>query len=292
MMVGTAVSMLGLVLISLFPEFAISHNGNDAGAWQGIFIDRTSAAKCLVFLLSPALAAKGRPFGHARLSYIALLMLLIVKAHAATSIVVLATFGIAMFLRSCLRKLDLPLALIACCFMIITAIALSITIGDSLLPSILGFLGKDTTLTGRTEIWDVVTTSILKRPLLGYGFYAFWLGFKGESGNVLQATNWMFGYAHNGILEIFLQLGLAGVVIFLTTFLQAVRNAWICVRNGVATEVEWYIGLIILTVLYNLDESTVVWPNELLSILYVVACCGLAKAARESRRDTMLGTVQ
>ena len=31
-----------------------------------------------------------------------------------------------------------------------------------------------------------------------------------------------------------------------------------------------------LTLLYNVDESTVLWPNDLLSILYLVACSGLA----------------
>jgi hypothetical protein len=34
-----------------------------------------------------------------------------------------------------------------------------------------------------------------------------------------------------------------------------------------------------LTLLYNVDEGTVLFPNDLLSILYVVACAGLALAA-------------
>ena len=64
---------------------------------------------------------------------------------------------------------------------------------------------------------------------------------------------------------------------------QAMRNAWFCLRNGCSTGVEWYIGLIALTIFYNIDECTVLWPIDLLSILYVVACCGLAKAARQTR---------
>jgi O-antigen ligase len=95
----------------------------------------------------------------------------------------------------------------------------------------------------------------------------------------MVSINWVFGYAHNGILEICLQLGLVGVAVFFVTLFQAIRNAWFCLRNGCPPGVEWYIGLIALTIMYNIDECSILLPNDLLSILYVVACCGLAKAA-------------
>ena len=73
-------------------------------------------------------------------------------------------------------------------------------------------------------IWSFVPESIAKRPLLGYGFYAFWLGMKGESARLIVGTHWIFGYAHNGILEIWLQLGLVGVVVFFITLFQAIEE--------------------------------------------------------------------
>jgi hypothetical protein len=33
--------------------------------------------------------------------------------------------------------------------------------------------------------------------------------------------------------------------------------------------------------MYNIDESTVLWPIDLSSVLYIVACCGLAMAVRQ-----------
>jgi len=91
----------------------------------------------------------------------------------------------------------------------------------------------------------------------------------------------MFGYAHNGILEICLQLGFVGTALFFVTLVQGIGNSWFCVRNGCPQAVEWYIGIIALTLVYNIDESTVLWPIDILSLMYVVACCGLSKAARE-----------
>ena len=49
-------------------------------------------------------------------------------------------------------------------------------------------------------------------------------------------------------------------------------------------------GLIALTVMYNIDESTVLWPNELLTMLYIVACCGLA-AARKIKLQKPIGAM-
>jgi O-antigen ligase len=115
------------------------------------------------------------------------------------------------------------------------------------------------------------------------------LGLKGESGRVIYALNWTFGYAHNGLLEIFLQLGLTGVAVFFLTLLKAVKDAWFCFRRDRTGHYDWYLGLIVLTIFYNIDEVTVLLPNDLLSILYVVACCGLAVAVRQIKQDKFLG---
>ena len=166
--------------------------------------------------------------------------------------------------------------------------AVIISAGVVLWPVLLTALGRNDSLSGRTVIWGFVARSIAKRPLLGYGFYSFWLGMKGESARLIVGTNWTFGYAHNGVLEIWLQLGLVGVVMFFITLLQATRDAWFCLRRDCTPGVQWYIGLIVLTMLYNVDESTVFWPIDLLTILYLVACAGLATTARQIRQREAL----
>jgi O-antigen ligase len=125
--------------------------------------------------------------------------------------------------------------------------------------------------------------SIAKAPLLGYGFSAFWNGMHGESANVIAAAHWFFGYAHNGFLEIILQVGLVGFTLFLGTFFIACKNAWFCFKYQRTVGAEWYFSMLVLVVLYNIDEETVMWANDLLSILYIVACCGLAVEARRIR---------
>lgn len=74
---------------------------------------------------------------------------------------------------------------------------------------ILELLGRDETLTTRTEKWEVLL-SMVKDPILGYGWEGFWLG---ERQRVAHEKIGLMGNAHNGYLEMYLNLGLAGLFI-------------------------------------------------------------------------------
>jgi O-antigen ligase len=282
MMVGSSVCVLSLITVFFLPRFGLTYSARDMGAWHGVFGDRTSAGKCMVFLLSPAIIFRRRRFSYRLIVYIALVFLMIFMARSATGRVILCLYVALMAMISFLGRFGRRSSLlIGGAFL--AAAALITYVGLAYLPLLFEGLGRNATLSGRTAIWTLVLRSIAKRPLLGYGFYSFWQGLKGESANTIVGAHWVFGYAHNGILEICLQLGLVGTALVFLTLFQAMRNAWFCLRNGCPPGVEWYIGIIALTIMYNIDESTVLWPVDLLSILYVVACCGLAKAARQLR---------
>ena len=278
-MTGCALAAINLVMVSLFPRYGVVHLLRDYGSWNGIFIDRTSCAKCLVFLLSAAVSFTEPRFPPWRIAYIAILLVLILKAHAVTALLVLAIYAGSLGFLALRRRMEPRTARFVAAVSAALLFAAA-TLGPIVLPALLALFGRDMTFTGRTGVWLVLLQSLGKHPLLGYGFYAFWQGLQGESAVAILTLHWVFGYAHNGILEIALQLGLVGVALFFLTLAQAARNGWRCLRAGRAREVDWYIGLLILTCLYNVDEATVVWPNELLSIFYIMACCGLAQAAR------------
>jgi exopolysaccharide production protein ExoQ len=140
-------------------------------------------------------------------------------------------------------------------------------------------LGKDMTLTGRTNIWSAVLDSIVKRPLLGYGYQAFWLGMEGESYRVILVVSWMLAQAQNGFLDIMLENGAAGLAIVLLVFGFAFRDAVVCLLrsrdHGQLRAVEWYLVIVILTLVYNLDESFLFDPKHLGSLIFLFACIGL-----------------
>jgi len=279
-MTGASICVLSLITVFLFPQSSIMRSARDGVAWIGVFHDRTTAGKCMLYLLSPAIIFRRQSLRYRHVIYILIMSCMVVAAHAATARILLLLYvawmtAIAVSGRFGRRSLLLMAGIFLVAGVLIAAA------GVQLLPQVLGVLGRNATLSGRTEIWSLVLGSIAKRPLLGYGYYAFWQGLKGESANLIVGTHWVFGYAHNGIMEICLQLGLVGTALFLATLFQAMGNAWFCLRNGCPPGVQWYIGLIALTLFYNIDESTVLWPIDLVSIIYIVACCGLATAVRQ-----------
>ena len=121
--------------------------------------------------------------------------------------------------------------------------------------------------------------SVLRRPLGGYGFDAFWSMLNGEATRVFSATGWVVTSAHSGFLNVALELGLVGLALVGLTLLQACRYASAAFTPGHSGYVDWCIGIVFLTIVYNLDERTLMAPQYLPWILYILACVGLRKAA-------------
>lgn len=86
-------------------------------------------------------------------------------------------------------------------------------------------LGRDITLTGRTDLWQELIR-MSRKPILGYGFNSFWLG--GRLAHLHSKHWWTPTQAHNAFLETYLNGGLVGVIlitlVFLSTFQRTVRK--------------------------------------------------------------------
>lgn len=84
---------------------------------------------------------------------------------------------------------------------------------------------KDPTLTGRTYLWDRGMDLVRERPMLGYGFQAFW-----HHGNTEAEGLWRYagiksrtGFSfHNTFIEILVQLGWVGLVALMSVVAIAV----------------------------------------------------------------------
>jgi len=99
----------------------------------------------------------------------------------------------------------------------IVTFALFFSSGGAVLES----LGRNATLTGRTEIWHVVL-GLVNNPIIGSGFESFWLG-----ENLMKTWNlyWFhLNEAHNGYIELFLNLGWIGILIFAAVMVTGYRD--------------------------------------------------------------------
>jgi len=277
---GTVIAVLNLMLIVIVPR--VGTIIQDGTRWRGLFPASTGMAQCLAFLLTPALIPAYGRWTWKRIAYIGVLSFSILMTHTATAPVALLLYVILMLSLGFLRRLDGRALLAFVIALVVPLGTVLIAFQAQIADFALTILGRDPTLTGRTTIWKLLTYPIAMHPLLGYGFYAFWLGRKGASANVLAAAHWDFGFAHNGYLEIVLQLGFVGLAFFAITYFDALRYARLATTKRTNSGIDWYVGLLMMVLVYNLDEAAVLWPNDLLSILYIVACAGLMRAAIET----------
>ncbi len=85
-------------------------------------------------------------------------------------------------------------------------------------------LGRQSNLTGRTEIWAAVIP-VCPNPLVGAGFETFWLGPRLDMVYENLSKYMHVNEAHNGYVEVYLNLGFVGVGLIITIFFSGYRRA-------------------------------------------------------------------
>ncbi|HSM80756.1 MAG TPA: O-antigen ligase family protein [Nodosilinea sp.] len=132
---------------------------------------------------------------------------------------------------------------------------------------ILGFFDRDPTLSTRTLIWGLVIDSkIPDRLYLGYGRGVFWATDSLTAGFERVAYH-VPAHSHNGFLDLVLDIGLVGFIVFLVTFsityLRAARLAY----DFKQAAYLWPLIFLSMLVLFNTFES---YLARLVSLNWVV----------------------
>jgi exopolysaccharide production protein ExoQ len=159
------------------------------------------------------------------------------------------------------RRLSLlkMLAPAAVCLYVILAFGLGMN-GD-----LAAYVGKDPTLTDRTKIWAAVL-NMHTNPVLGTGYESFWMG---------PRLQWFWQHAglgnlneaHNGFLEVYLNLGFIGVSLLIGFLIASYRSICRALRPG-AGLASLNLAFWTIAMFYNMTEagfrSGLIWLTVLL----------------------------
>jgi exopolysaccharide production protein ExoQ len=171
-----------------------------------------------------------------------------------------------VLLSSQIFRLRLPIFIFV--FLLAILLTLSVTVWFSEIATpVLGLFERDLTLTGRTDIWPAVILKIQERPWLGYGFSGFWHGIQGESADIIRTLRWGVPDSHNGFLDLALQLGLVGSMVFLLIIWITLIKSVALVKAKFCSEYLWPIILLSYAFLVNFSESTLLSQNSFFWIL-------------------------
>ena len=263
-----AAMMLLVASTLLSPALPVDHL-DVQGGWKGILPTKNSLGRMMaITVMLAVLLARRRPHRIRWwvLAVGALVCLGLSRSitSVATLIVVLAALpSIRLFRRDALGGLGV-LLLMAVVF------AVAVGVGMTQLDEVLGLVGKDRTLTGRTHLWSVVSDMALDRSWWGYGYSAFWRGATGPSGLVWLIFAWQPPHAHNGFLDLWLQLGLVGLVLFVWLLLHGLSKAALLVSES-SPESMWPFLYLIFVLMANITESMTLVSNSILTVLFITA---------------------
>lgn len=200
----------------------------DGGRIQGIVGNaHTLAMMCLFALIvfGVLYAARARRRG-ALVVWALLALVLLVKAASATvylsAVVVLFVLAAALIARASTRPAQRRNVYLVFGGVIVIGAGAAWLLREQLLE----VLGKGSDLTGRIEIWNQVWARASERPVLGNGFSSPWIPWDPAfDGWILNHGLTVF-HAHNMWLDVFLQLGIIGVILMALAWLALLWGSW------------------------------------------------------------------
>ena len=204
----------------------------------------------------------------ANLMLLALTLWLFNMAHSATSFACFLIGGCLMFAISRRAIWRHPVFIHG----MVAAVLFLVVYGLFLNPKagLTEAVGRDSTLTGRTRIWnDVLRLTV--NPVIGAGYESFWLGKRLEE---IWLTNWEHpNQAHNGYLEVYLDLGWVGLTLIATMMIAGYRNAVRAVSRA-PNLMSLKIAFLVVAILYNCTEHAFrelhpVWIMFLLAVITI-----------------------
>jgi exopolysaccharide production protein ExoQ len=277
---------LGTVAMALcFPKLGLDASAGHHADWQGVFTQKNACGRMMVLAIAVLLADWKTSWQ--RVASAALFVVVMFMSGSRSAWLVEGGLLVLWAALMTAKRVDRNTRVIVAFGAVVSLPLIACAVYISL-PALAHWMGRDATLSGRTLIWKQVWIFILQRPWLGWGYDAFWRGTRGEAFRVVAAVHFMVFHAHNGFLEIWLELGGVGVGIFALSYLRAWRRLWPVLRAGEVDRVMWMVFVLAVVVLYDLDENSLLIYNGLFWPLYVAALANVEfLAVEDALRDTV-----
>lgn len=255
------------------------------GEFRGWFIQKNVLGRMMAFatLVFLSIAWAGRRRSGALL-FAALSLALMIMARSATAIVVLLTVVSLIPLFRMLER-DARLVIAIGIFAILLGGA-GLLLAASHFEALASVLGRDTTLTGRTDLWPLVVAMILRRLWIGYGYESFWLEQLGLRIPVYEAVGWEPAHSHNGFLEVGLALGLIGLFLFAMSLVRGATRAVRWARLRKTPSSLWPLVYLSFLALYNVTENTALARNTVFWVFYVASLLSVSPSRARATQPT------
>jgi O-antigen ligase len=196
---------------------------------------------------------------------------LLVGSESQTAVVIflLGAMIVALqfFSKGNTRKVNRIIIFSLIFFLALQAVLITV-LNTSIFDLFFSSTGRDSSLTGRVPLWQELIRIGSQRPILGSGYGSFW------SSNAVydlwEKVNWTPVSSHNGYIDIFMNLGLVGLLTLIIFLFHAYRN----ISRSLETNREFgnlnFVFFIVI-LMQNIAESTLSVANSFLWILILIS---------------------
>ncbi len=277
------------------PGWGLESMGSYVGAVRGVFPEKNLMGRFtgLALLLLLAMIWSEPRGSRSRYVFIGVALLgfvLLILSNARTPLLALIVGGAVMWAaafiahpRGWQTRFDATVRAI----LVAAGALMALVVVPVVATAIILMLGRDLTLTGRLKLWDYAINIGLDRPVLGAGFGAFWTDALTYDLRSLHTywdvegaiTKALTANAHNGYLDIWLELGTVGLILFIIMLVTTARRGMRALRGSDDRLLMWPIGVVTFMAVYYLTNSGVMDHSEIGSFCLAYALMMLS--ARE-----------
>ncbi|TPM36143.1 O-antigen ligase [Mesorhizobium sp. B2-3-4] len=207
---------------------------------------------------------------------------LLAIAHSATSTAsipaVLALIVLLAMSKLLSRRYRRVIFLVGAGLIVVVAF---VALNLGLMDFVLGIFGKDSTLTGRTYLWEQGWNAAMRSPILGVGYAAYWVQGFAEAErlwNEFYITTRTGFHFHNTYVEALVELGFTGAVMISLIMLRSLLGHLTAVmfKSWQADSVV-LIGVMVLLLIRSFVEVEILNPYIMGSFLMYFSFFKLAR---------------
>lgn len=252
------------------------------GAWRGVFVEKNQLGGMMTKGLIVSMCAFAlRPKRWWIYVPAGLISFALVLLSTSKTALLISMLSVILFVFLKLYRTN-PFTRIPLIFGMVTSIGL-LTLLITLFPeAMFGIIGKDPTLTGRTDIWALLSQAIEDRFWLGYGYGVYWNDPIGPSYMVRSVLEWGVPSAHNGWIEVWLSCGVGIVAIFAVHCLVTLGYSLYSIKRG-GRETYFVVLMFVAYIGFSMSESAILQQNSLSWIMFVATCAKLFSGERAYR---------
>jgi exopolysaccharide production protein ExoQ len=292
--VGFLVVPLSILLIRFYPALGRFYSRGGVPEWTGVGTDKNALGMiCMIYgvsLLWRWIAIRAQQKSQRRTRSLIVLsavltmivyLLYVANSQTASSCFVMASILIIVTARWRTFRKPMPLTLLTTAMVGLCFSVLILGIGSVLLT----LLGRNPTLTGRTEVWQTIlpyATNIW----VGAGYENFWIGDR------LQLFNRLLGglnQAHNGYIEIYLNIGFVGLALLAGMIFAGYASILKEFQRDRETA-RLKVAFFVICVIYNFTEASFKMMSPVW-IMFLWAVIDIPKPRLKTRRLAMVPDV-